>query len=312
MLDPRPSIDEHPRAELHALSTHRGFSIEADILRVPAGPGALHVERYGHGGEQVVLLHGFGTSSFLWRTIAPALATEGHTAYAVDLLGYGESDRPFDADYTLGAQAECVDRALSSLRLSRVSLVGIDIGAAVAMQLVVSRPARVARLAMVNPVALDELPSSDVRAVQRGTAKFALRVGRGILGAAALLTPILEKSVADPRSMPPRLVARYLAPFVGSDGVSHLLTLARSVRREDLEGLDPGRIHVPTMIVWAEEDPWIDSGFGERLQAMIAGSTLVRLPGVGRLVPEEASDSLSRLLLEFIVQHAAPTAAPGA
>jgi pimeloyl-ACP methyl ester carboxylesterase len=293
-------------------STHRGLSIEADILRVPAGPGALHVERYGHGGEQIVLLHGFGTSSFLWRSVAPTLATEGHTAYAVDLLGYGESDRPFDADYTLGAQAECVDRALSSLRLSRVSLVGIDIGAAVAMQLLLLRPARVSRLAMINPVALDEMPGGDVRAVQRGTAKFALRVGRGILGAAALLTPILEKSVADPRSMPPRLVARYLAPFVGSDGVSHLLTLARSVRREDLEGLDPGKIHVPTLIVWAEEDPWIDSGFGERLQGLIAASTLVRLPGVGRLVPEEASDSLSRLLLEFIVQHAGPTVAPTA
>jgi pimeloyl-ACP methyl ester carboxylesterase len=272
----------------------------------------LHVERYGHGGEQIVLIHGFGTSSFLWRSVGPALATEGHTAYAIDLLGYGESDRPFDADYTLGAQAECVDRALSSLRLSRVSLVGIDIGGAVAMRLVASRPARVARLAMVNPVALDEIPGGDVRAVQRGTAKFALRVGRGVLGAAPLLTPILEKSVADPRSMPPRLIARYLAPFVGSEGVSHLLTLARSVRREDLEALDPGSIHVPTLIVWGDEDHWVDSGFGERLQGTIPGSTLVRLPGVGRLVPEEASDSLSRLLLEFIVQHASPTAAPRA
>jgi pimeloyl-ACP methyl ester carboxylesterase len=288
----------------------RGFLIEPDILRVPAGPGALHVERYGHGGEQIVLLHGFGTSSFLWRTVAPALATEGHTAHAIDLLGYGESDRPFDADYTLGAQAECIDRALSSLRLTRVSLVGIDIGAAVATMLIMARPARVARLVMINPVLLDEIPGGDVRAVQRGTAKFALRVGRGVLGVAPLLTPVLEESVADRRSMPPRLVARYLAPFVGSDGVSHLLTLARSVRREDLEGLEPGKIHVPTLIIWGEEDRWVDSGFGERIQATIPGSTLVRLPGVGRLVPEEASDSLSRLLLEFIVQHPSATTAP--
>jgi pimeloyl-ACP methyl ester carboxylesterase len=295
---------------LHVPPATEAAPIEADILRVPAGPGALHVERYGHGGEQIVLIHGFGTSSFLWRAVAPALAIEGHTAYAIDLLGYGESDRPFDADYTLGAQAQCVDRALSSLRLPRVSLVGIDIGAAVAMLLVAARPARVTRLAMINPVALDEIPGGDVRAVQRGTAKFALRVGRGVLGAAPLLAPVLEKSVADPLSMPDRLVARYLAPFVGGEGVSHLLTLARSVRREDLEGLDPGSIRVPTLIVWGEEDRWVDSGFGERLQATIPGSMLVRLSGVGRLVPEEASDSLSRLLLEFIVQPS-PAAGPG-
>ena len=214
--------------------------------------------------------------------------------------------RPFDADYTLGAQAECLDRALSSLRLSRVSL-----GATWRRRRQQVRHAPRTRCATGarQSCALDELPGGDVRAIQRGTAKFALRVGRGILGAAALLTPVLENSVADLRSMPPRLVARYLAPFVGSDGVSHLLTLARSVRREDLEGLDPGKIHVPTLIVWAEEDRWVDSGFGERLQAMIAGvrSCVFRR---WKARPGEASDSLSRLLVEFIVQHGTPTTAP--
>src|SRR5688500_14660852 len=150
MLDPWPSIDEHLRAELQHSPPTRTSPIEADILRVPAGPGALHVERYGHGGEQIVLIHGFGTSSFLWRSVAPALATDGHTAYAVDMLGYGESDRPFDADYTLGAQAECLDRALSSLRLSRVSLVGIAIGTAVAKQVVLVRTDRLDRMSLVN------------------------------------------------------------------------------------------------------------------------------------------------------------------
>ena len=64
--------------------------IQADILRIPAGGGALHVERFGHGGQSVLLIHGFPTSSFLWRAIAPRLAESGHTALAIDLLGYGE------------------------------------------------------------------------------------------------------------------------------------------------------------------------------------------------------------------------------
>jgi len=57
----------------------------------------MHVERYGHGGAPIVLLHGFGTSSFLWRNIAPEIALANRTAFAVDLFGYGESDRPFFA-----------------------------------------------------------------------------------------------------------------------------------------------------------------------------------------------------------------------
>jgi len=53
----------------------------------------------------VLLVHGFPTSSFLWRAIAPRLAEAGHTAFAIDLLGYGESDRPLDGDYSIAAQA---------------------------------------------------------------------------------------------------------------------------------------------------------------------------------------------------------------
>src|SRR5688572_12727238 len=85
---------------------------DADLLRIPVGPGAVHVERYGHGGPGIVLLHGFGTSSFVWRAIAPRLALAKHTAFAIDMLGYGESDRPFGEDFGIAAQAEHLDRAM--------------------------------------------------------------------------------------------------------------------------------------------------------------------------------------------------------
>jgi len=53
---------------------------DPDIFRVPVGPGAMHVERFGFGGTPVVLLHGFGTSAFLWRHVAPMLAVRQMTA----------------------------------------------------------------------------------------------------------------------------------------------------------------------------------------------------------------------------------------
>jgi pimeloyl-ACP methyl ester carboxylesterase len=74
----------------------------------------MHVERFGHGGTAVILLHGFATSSFLWRNVAPAITEAGHTAYAVDLFGHGESDRPFDADFGIASQAEYLDAAMTA------------------------------------------------------------------------------------------------------------------------------------------------------------------------------------------------------
>ena len=79
----------------------------------------MHVERYGHGGAAVLLVHGFGTCSFLWRDIAPEFALANRTAFAVDLFGYGESDRPFDADFSIAAQAEYLDRALTVIHIQR-------------------------------------------------------------------------------------------------------------------------------------------------------------------------------------------------
>jgi pimeloyl-ACP methyl ester carboxylesterase len=280
--------------------------VDADVLRIPAGPGALNVERYGHGGESIVLLHGFGTSSFLWRNVAPALASAGHTAFAMDLMGYGESDRPIDADYSIAAQSEYLGRAVAALRLVRPTIVGIDHGGGVALRFAATGGDHLGRLVLINSVAFDECPARDVRTVQRNTARFAFNVARGILGAAPLLRRVLEGSVADAGHMPPRLVARYLAPYVGQAGVAHLLELARSLRATDVESIPLGAIAIPTLVIWGEEDPWLDSGLAERLQGAIAGSTLVRLPGVGRLVPEENPEGLASLLVEFLARAPEP------
>jgi pimeloyl-ACP methyl ester carboxylesterase len=279
--------------------------MQADVLRVPVGPGAMHVERFGHGGTAVILIHGFGTSSFLWRNVAPAITEAGHTAYAIDLFGHGESDRPADADFGISAQSEYLDAAMTALRVARGIVVGIDIGGDIALRLAATRPERVEKLVLVNTPAFDEIPSKDITQMQRSTAKFAFRTTRGVLGAAPLIEGVLKGSVADPDAhMPVKLIARYLAPFAGRDGVNHLLTLASSISADDLEDVDLKTIHVPALVIWGEEDPWTDSKMADRLVNALPDGRLVRLPGIGRLVPEEAPERMNSLLLEFMKRRA--------
>jgi pimeloyl-ACP methyl ester carboxylesterase len=95
-------------------------------------------------------------------------------------------------------------------------------------------------------------------------------------------------------------VARYLAPFVGEEGLNHLLLLARSIDDVDMEDAELGSLTQPTLIVWGDQDPWVGPRFADRLAETIPGSRLVRLPGVGRLVPEEVPETVVSLLLEFI------------
>jgi len=163
----------------------------------------------------------------------------------------------------------------------------------------------------VNPPALDDLPGDDVRTVQRGTARFAFRVSRGVMGAAPLLTPLLEGGVSDAGRMPPRLVARYLAPYVGHDGVNHLLALARALRTDDVEEITLEAVTLPALVVRSANDQWVDDRAAERLASSLPGAHLERIERVGRLVPEEAPEELASLILAFADRADAPASAAG-
>ncbi|HKB53057.1 MAG TPA: alpha/beta hydrolase, partial [Ramlibacter sp.] len=97
-----------------------------------------------------------------------------------------------------------------------------------------------------------------------------------------------------------------LAPYVGPEGVTHLLTIARALKADDVEELDLALIRAPVAIVWGEDQQWLDSGLPERLQGGIAGSTLVRFHGVGTLVPEESPDALVHVVLELLDRQRSP------
>ncbi|HVZ78638.1 MAG TPA: alpha/beta hydrolase [Gemmatimonadaceae bacterium] len=278
----------------------------AEPLTVPVGPGDVHVERYGFGGPPVVLLHGFGTSSFVWRNVAPALARAGTTAYAVDLLGYGQSDRPFDADFGIAGQAGYLERLVTRLEIAPATVVGLDLGGAIALRLAALHPTLVSKLVLVNPIAFEDVPADDIKTMQTNTARFAFRVSRGLLGAAPLLDELLRRGVTVPERMPDALVAAYLAPYVGEEGVNHLLALGRAVDADDLDGLELRRLPQAALIVWGDRDPWVGPRMADRLEEALPGGRLVRLPGVSRLVPEEAPETLIRLILEFVGQAGQP------
>lgn len=272
-------------------------------LRIPVGPGALHVERVGRGGTPVVLVHGFGTSAFLWRRVAPLLAASGYTALSFDLLGYGESDRPRDAGYGLVAQAEYLDRALTTLRLPRAVVVGQDIGALVALQLAARRPERIERLFLINPVDPTDLPGPEIRSLQRAAARIVLGA-HGLFGASQVLAPYLRESGGVPGPLSDLLVARYTAPYLGDDGLSHLLLLARSLELEDDEQLELSAVKTPVALVVGKLASIEHLRDAERIAAELRGSRqttdVMLVPDAGFLPAEDQPAALAGKIRDWI------------
>jgi len=94
----------------------------------------IFTRQLGDHGPTVVLLHGFPGSSHDWREVAGELAGQ-HRVVTMDLLGFGLSDKPAGARYSLYDQAELVERILVELGIVECVLVSHDMGDTVAAEL---------------------------------------------------------------------------------------------------------------------------------------------------------------------------------
>jgi pimeloyl-ACP methyl ester carboxylesterase len=99
-------------------------------------------------GDPVLLLHGFGQSSHMWRPLMRELA-KNHTVIAADLHGAGQSDAPDDG-YTKSAMARDVREFMTGLGYKKVSLVGHDIGLMVAYAYAAQYPGEVKSIALID------------------------------------------------------------------------------------------------------------------------------------------------------------------
>src|SRR4030042_265658 len=108
----------------------------------------LHYVDAGNG-PPLLLLHGLGGSTFGFRRLIPILSPR-FRLLALDLKGFGYSERPLDGDYSLTAQARLAKDFLDALNIERAAVLGHSLGGAIAMRLAVDFPERVERLILVS------------------------------------------------------------------------------------------------------------------------------------------------------------------
>ena len=108
----------------------------------------------GGSGRPLVLVHGLGSRAADWANLIPRLIDGGHRVYALDLLGYGRSAQPKDADYSISEQAAMVEGFLDSQHLQQVDLAGWSMGGWIAMQVALQQPERVRRLVLLDSAGL--------------------------------------------------------------------------------------------------------------------------------------------------------------
>jgi pimeloyl-ACP methyl ester carboxylesterase len=276
----------------------------------------VHVERQG-SGDPVVLLHGFGASSYCWRLVIPELARR-FQVIAIDLNGFGWTERPRDPlSYTREGQERLVLGMLHALGIARAQFVGHSYGGGLTLFLASRHPEVVGSMVLVDS-------SAPTYAEDRRSRLAALRPLDGLALQIALrpkhVRRSLTQSVADPAVVTPELVDAYLArlrvegeadAFYGLTAPLRTVSgMARTARPSGEEiYLALGKLAIPSLVVWGADDLVIRAEAGRRAALRLPGSEFQTIAACGHLPMEERPEELLRLVLPFLERHRPSAAA---
>ncbi|MFJ8364121.1 alpha/beta fold hydrolase [Streptomyces sp. NPDC093984] len=275
--------------------TELGISTAAGVFdAIAAGPPE---------GRPVLLLHGFPQTGLVWRRQIAALAAHGYRVVAPDQRGYSPGARPRrPEDYRVDLLVDDVVAISEELGWATFDLVGHDWGGAVAWWTAHAHPGRVRTLTVVStphPGALATTLRTDQD--QRARSRYMIDWRE---------TPATEERMLAHDAQELRAVFAGKVPQGSAEAyVRHLsqpgaLTAALNWYRADRPDGAIGVIDVPTLYVWSTQDGAFGPAAAQETARWVNGPyRFETLQGVSHWVPEEAPETLSRLLLEHLRAH---------
>jgi len=286
---------------------------EADIDVVCGQSMRIHYHAIGEG-PTVLLLHGWAMSWHLWKGAMLALARAGYRAVAPDLIGCGQSSKPW-LFYTPGDYGRCIEAFLDALRPGKVVVAGHSLGGYLALWLALRRPQQVAKLALVGPAfsllrqialtraellltlaGLPLLGELSLAVAPRAALRWMLsRPWGGFYRPERLPDGMIDQVVADLLDNATPLVCNTIRllllgslPGVGRTGLStDLLPRAPAVA-------------APTLLVWGERDALLRPDAYRLLAARLPHVTLRPVAEAGHSPQIEAPEEFMRSLLAFL------------
>jgi haloalkane dehalogenase len=293
-----------PEARFDGLS---GFEYEPGYAEVADGDGGrLRMAYYDVGpraAQPVLLLHGEPSWSYLWREVIPPLVAAGLRAVAVDLVGFGRSDKPSHMDdHTYARHVEWV-RALvfDVLDLRDTTVVGHDWGGLIGLRLVAEHQDRFARVVAANtglPTGDQEMPEVWHRFKDAARNAETFDVARSI--ASGCVRPVSEETKAaydapfpdesfkaGPRAMPG------LVPITPNDPATGANRAAWGVLAKWTK---------PFLVAFSDSDP-ITGPMAPVLMGVVPGARDVEHPtiaGAGHFLQEDAGGALGQEIAAFV------------
>jgi len=254
--------------------------------------------------EIIVLLHGYPTSSYDWHLVWENLSKD-HRLIALDMLGYGFSDKPDDLEYSISLQTDIQQALLSKLGVNEVHLLTHDYGDNVAQELL-ARTNQPDALQIKSLVLLNGGLFPDV--YEATTIQSLLRSPIGPLVSKLANGAIFHKNFNKVFGSANKLTNGesndhwYLVCYNNGNNINHLLTHAADDRERNRDRWLNSLMNkdVPILFINGLDDPVSGKATVERYEVLVPNPNVVKLAGVGHYPHLEVPDIVIEEFRKFV------------
>lgn len=250
-------------------------------------------------GDTILLLHGWPTSSYLWRNIIPALS-ETHQVIAIDLPGFGKSEKRLTDSYSFRYYSRLLDQFLVELKIDQVILGVHDLGGPLGLYWAVQDLGKIKKLILFNTLVYPKFSW----AVKLFGLATVLPIVKQWITSPKGIEAAINFGVFDKEKVTEEAIQEYQAPFPNQQSRK---TLLKTVQRLSLSGFKEISLKLssfkgPIQIIFGEKDrilPDVKQTMA-KVKNDLPQAKVHAITNAGHFLQEEVSEEIVEVLEVFL------------
>jgi pimeloyl-ACP methyl ester carboxylesterase len=266
------------------------------------GGASIYVEEQNPESTQatIMLVHGFGGSTFSWRHNAPFFASQGYRVVSLDMKGFGLSYKDSPSDYSHPAQARLLAEVLDTLGVDQAYLVGHSMGTSVMLHLAHLYPEKV--LGLISVAGAVNVDASAIYPSASLNFPPFRRIGEVFLtryGTEEQVSRILRSAYYRQDTVTAEVVDGYYNRLVSGQWAQSLLAMTRDMSKNTITfALED--LQFPMLILWGQNDTWVKRTNIDRWRDEIPSAEFHAIPEAGHMLMEEDPELFNNMVLAFL------------